>query len=181
MRTAIAGFVYRGTGVPELQGKFVYGDTLGNIWALFHDEVGTPVPQLLFSTNVIRNFAEDADGEIIALKSGSLGKIVAGGPPPPNDFPQMLADTGCFDSISPPGAGVGRHTLRRQLAALVRRRQQATLDGASGWGAHRDHAQRRLGPAGGNHPDQELQRRRPTRRDAIPDPPRQWRVGRILV
>lgn len=108
MRTAIAGFVYRGTGVPELQGKFVYGDTLGNIWGLFHDEVGTPVPQLLFSTNVIRNFAEDADGEIIALKSGSLGKIVAGGPPPPNDFPQMLADTGCFDSISPlvPASGV---------------------------------------------------------------------------
>ncbi len=109
MRTAIAGFVYRGSAIPELEGTLIYGDTLSNIWGLFHDELGAPSPELLISgVGAIRNFAEDADGEIIALRDGALARIVRAEPAPPTDFPQTLADTGCFDSLSPlvPASGV---------------------------------------------------------------------------
>jgi uncharacterized repeat protein (TIGR03806 family) len=108
MRTAIAGFVYRGSAIPELQGVFVYGDTLGNVWGLFHDDLGNPDPTILFSgITTVRNFAEDADGEIIIL-TNNLYRIEPGAPSPPSEFPQTLAETGCFDSISPlqPASGV---------------------------------------------------------------------------
>jgi uncharacterized repeat protein (TIGR03806 family) len=115
-RTAIAGFVYRGDAIPELQGVFVYGDTLGTVWALFHDESGNPDPvQLLSGAGVMYNFAQDADGEIYTL--AGLKKLVPAAPGPTSDFPQTLAETGCFDSIDPlePASGVLPYDINTPL------------------------------------------------------------------
>jgi hypothetical protein len=70
------GYVYRGTALPDLQGKYIYGDYgSGNIWALSFDGRDAPVNQLLFHAPFfISTFGEDQAGELYAV-SYSNGKI----------------------------------------------------------------------------------------------------------
>ncbi|GEM_PF-5101083 len=67
------GYVYRGNGLPSLQGAYIYGDYCsGNIWALWHD--GSRIVQekfLLDSGLQITSFAEDLAGEIYVLSRSS--------------------------------------------------------------------------------------------------------------
>jgi hypothetical protein len=60
------GFVYRGSLVPELVGKYVYADFVsGRIWTLEYSGTGNPVNQELFDTSLqIASFGKDADGEL---------------------------------------------------------------------------------------------------------------------
>ena len=64
------GYVYRGPGVPELTGKYVYGDFgSGKIWALTIDGVPAPLNQLLIDTPLaIASFGVDAAGELYILE-----------------------------------------------------------------------------------------------------------------
>jgi glucose/arabinose dehydrogenase len=88
--TVIGGYVYRGTAIPALQGKYIFGDYLaGKIFSLDYD--GTTVSNFqditsqLFPTRVggftlgnPSSFGEDANGElyITDITSGSVYKIV---------------------------------------------------------------------------------------------------------
>ncbi|MDX1530796.1 MAG: PQQ-dependent sugar dehydrogenase [Rhodothermales bacterium] len=60
------GFVYRGSAVPELAGRYVYADYgQGKVWALTVSGASEPENELLFDTAyAISSFGEDAAGEL---------------------------------------------------------------------------------------------------------------------
>jgi glucose/arabinose dehydrogenase len=60
------GYVYRGPGVPELQGKYIYGDYCSNkIWSLEYDGITPPTNQyLLTATGSLTSFGVDQQNEL---------------------------------------------------------------------------------------------------------------------
>lgn len=70
------GYVYRGTKVPSLLGRFVYGDfATGHVWAIEQSADGTFVPVSLLTTDQkISTFGQDADGELYVVDYAS-GKV----------------------------------------------------------------------------------------------------------
>ena len=70
----IGGFVYRGEELPELKGKYLYGDFCsGNIWTLSKEDDQWKT-ELLIITNVrITSFGEDMFGEI--YMTSYLGEV----------------------------------------------------------------------------------------------------------
>ncbi len=88
--TIIGGYVYRGSAIPALQGKYIFGDFLaGKIFALDYDGTTASnfqdITSMLFPTRVggftLQNpssFGEDANGElyIVDLTAGAVYKIV---------------------------------------------------------------------------------------------------------
>jgi uncharacterized repeat protein (TIGR03806 family) len=105
------GYVYRGSKVPALVGKFVYGDFgSGNIWAVdaLGQTSGTP---LLSSGLKISTFAQDPEGEVYVVDyaSGTIKQLVAATEAPPTSIAgSRLGETGCLDPKAPtrppPGA-----------------------------------------------------------------------------
>ena len=87
--TVIGGYVYRGTAVPALQGKYVFGDFVsGRIFTLdyngttasnFQDITSQlfPTRQGGFNLSNLSSFGEDASGELYIIDlAGSVFKIV---------------------------------------------------------------------------------------------------------
>jgi len=70
------GYVYRGTSVPGLRGKYVYGDFVsGRIWALTAGGANSATNELLLdSPHQISTFAVDRQSELYVVAYGS-GKI----------------------------------------------------------------------------------------------------------
>lgn len=75
-RSVTGGYVYRGKELPDLQGKYIYGDyQSGNIWALNYDGNKVTSNDLLMGTRIlISSFGEDKNKELYVL-SHSDGKI----------------------------------------------------------------------------------------------------------
>ncbi len=63
------GFVYRGPGLPSLQGAYVYGDFCSSrVWGLRHDGTSVTEHLLLVDSELsITSFAEDALGNLYIL------------------------------------------------------------------------------------------------------------------
>lgn len=77
-RSITGGHVYRGNGLPGLQGKYVYGDFVtGNIWALTPNGTAQAAKNelLLDSDAAISGFGVDAQEELYVL-SYAQGKIM---------------------------------------------------------------------------------------------------------
>jgi glucose/arabinose dehydrogenase len=74
------GFVYRGSGVPFLQGKYIFADySNGNIWALTATGTKKTGNQLLTNEGgSVSAFGEDAQGELYVLDhySGKIKRFV---------------------------------------------------------------------------------------------------------
>ncbi|MBX3191164.1 MAG: PQQ-dependent sugar dehydrogenase [Labilithrix sp.] len=93
------GVVYRGSKIPEISGKYVYGDTgTGRFWAIPTDEAA-PTPlrleQDLPKTSPV-GFALDPNGEVVfANYEGTILRIAP--PKPPQEMPDKLSETGCMD------------------------------------------------------------------------------------
>jgi len=105
-QSVLGGYVYRGSAIPDLVGKYVFADTFsGRIWMLEDNGLGAYTRTLLLDTNVvISSFAEGNDGELYLLDliSGGIHKIVAGsGGGGTDTIPTLLSDTGCFDPVDP--------------------------------------------------------------------------------
>lgn len=95
------GFVYRGTDIPALIGRYVFGDFIsGRIWALQEDAQGRYSREELVDTPyLITAFANGYDGElyvvsydpsrIYRLKARNRGV---------DTIPDNLADTGCLNT-----------------------------------------------------------------------------------
>jgi uncharacterized repeat protein (TIGR03806 family) len=108
-RCVIGGRVYRGRALPELQGSYVFGDCdSGQVWAMSLDREG-PRPAVREIKKIgesdfgITSFGEDADGElyVVTYSYGNNLLRIAPRPPeaderPPEPFPRLLSDTGCF-------------------------------------------------------------------------------------
>lgn len=88
--TIIGGYVYRGSQIPALQGKYIFGDYLaGKIFAVDYDGTTASnfqdITSMLFPTRTggfnlasPSSFGEDADGElyIVDIAAGAVYKIV---------------------------------------------------------------------------------------------------------
>lgn len=71
------GYVYRGSLLPGLYGKYLYGDYgAGTLWALDYDGVNPPVNTTLQDTSwLISSFGEDENKEVYVLRYSSTGAI----------------------------------------------------------------------------------------------------------
>lgn len=103
----IGGYFYRGTLIPELQGKFLYGDfCTGMIAIVDFDETGQPFERKLINEGQgagnIHGWGKDADGEIYVLNGTNIYAVLPNeattGPAGPA---QLLSETGCFDENDP--------------------------------------------------------------------------------
>ncbi|MBV6479242.1 MAG: hypothetical protein HGGPFJEG_02013 [Ignavibacteria bacterium] len=77
-RSITGGYVYRGNLLPDLYGKYIYGDyQTGEIWSLTYDGINPTVNALLQDTNfLISTFGEDENNELYVCRySGSLGRL----------------------------------------------------------------------------------------------------------
>ncbi|MGI9292225.1 MAG: PQQ-dependent sugar dehydrogenase [Gammaproteobacteria bacterium] len=104
-QSVTGGFVYRGTQVPGLDGRYVFADYVsGLVWALESDGVGGFVREELFDAGFfVSAFALDQKGELYIMEYNSnanpgkmhrFRQVTPGG-----DFsmPNDLADTGCLN------------------------------------------------------------------------------------
>jgi uncharacterized repeat protein (TIGR03806 family) len=102
------GYVYRGSDIPALAGRYVFGDFgTGNVWALTEQEDGAFTRQRLLATGRnIASFAQDQDGELYVLDiNGPILRLASTTAPPPNPLPQRLSETGCMDPADPSRPG----------------------------------------------------------------------------
>ncbi|MEJ8800652.1 PQQ-dependent sugar dehydrogenase [Pontibacter sp. H249] len=77
-RSITGGYIYRGNLLPELQGKYIYGDYVsGNIWALTLNPDGTAGANtlLLNAGFLVSSFAVDEENELLVLSYGTGRKI----------------------------------------------------------------------------------------------------------
>jgi hypothetical protein len=74
------GYVYRGSGVPDLAGWYVFGDFVtGRLFAIPADSEPGTLPETLQETGLaIAAFGESVDGELFIVNyGGSIHQIVA--------------------------------------------------------------------------------------------------------
>jgi glucose/arabinose dehydrogenase len=72
------GYVYRGTKLPELYGKYIYGDYCsGSVWTLSYDGTNTATNKLLLTADIeISSFGIDKDNELyICDLNGKVYKL----------------------------------------------------------------------------------------------------------
>ncbi|HVN86553.1 MAG TPA: PQQ-dependent sugar dehydrogenase [Candidatus Binatia bacterium] len=91
----IGGYVYRGCAMPNLHGRYFYGDlckafvrsfsVVGGVAAAMQDDTS----QLAMGAISMTSFGEDARGELYVVSSDSVFKIVPGPAPPPGPIPTM--------------------------------------------------------------------------------------------
>lgn len=113
-RSITGGYVYRGNALPELRGKYIYGDYVTKeIWALGENGGGAYLPIQLNKGGPDGSwvsFAEGLDGELYAvdLLGSALYKLERQGTPGVDTFPTKLSDTGCVLPGKPdqPAAGL---------------------------------------------------------------------------
>jgi putative heme-binding domain-containing protein len=103
--SVIAGPVYRGSKLPDLDGSFIYGDYItGTIWSVRGEEGDTYSHATLVDTDQrIVAFAEGSKGELFVLDYDLTGQIYELLPSDLQDtsaeFPRRLSETGLFASL----------------------------------------------------------------------------------
>ncbi|MEO1202709.1 MAG: PQQ-dependent sugar dehydrogenase [Pseudomonadota bacterium] len=99
------GFVYRGSAIPSLVGRYVFADYIsGRVWALEDDGEGNYLNEELLDTNFgLVSFGIGPDGELYAtdINSSRIRKLVPSGSAPADSIPDLLTDTGCVDPTDP--------------------------------------------------------------------------------
>lgn len=112
-QSVTGGYVYRGTAIPNLRGRYVFGDfRSGRIWALGYDENGDATAELINDTDLaIASFAEAPDGELYVIHyGGQIHQLLPAEESTENDAgpAQLLSETGCMDPEDPrlPGPGL---------------------------------------------------------------------------
>jgi uncharacterized repeat protein (TIGR03806 family) len=111
------GYVYRGSALPALVGRYVFGDFIsGRIWRLNDNgSGGFTAEQLLDTNHSISSFGEDNAGELYVVNfGGTLHRITDGGggqPGPP--VATQLSATGCVSQQNPalPASGLIPYTV----------------------------------------------------------------------
>ena len=100
-KCVIGGYVYRGSALPELAGKYIIGDcNLGVVWATADERAHGPIKQLFTAPFItIVTFGQDRDGELyLGGVSGQIYKLVPSGPPV-NDPPKLISQLGVFSDL----------------------------------------------------------------------------------
>ncbi len=100
------GYVYRGKAMPDLVGKYIFGDfATGRIYAL---EGAAPDYRTLYLNEggpfaSLSSFGQDGDGELYALDwtSGTIYRLTPGEPSAKPAFADRLSETGCVNRAAP--------------------------------------------------------------------------------
>ena len=104
-RSVTGGYVYRGSLIPGLVGKYLYGDfSSGKIWAIEADPATIDLPVLLLVSGMnISSFAEDNDGELYVLNygGGTIHRIISPSGSNLQNVPATLIETGYVLPNSP--------------------------------------------------------------------------------
>jgi uncharacterized repeat protein (TIGR03806 family) len=109
----VGGFVYHGTALPALAGRYVYADySRGDVFAL--DPSGRP-QRIARTGRRITSFAQELNGEllIVDLAGGAILRLEPA-PPPAALVAPLLSGTGCFQSNDPhqPAPGLQAYEVR---------------------------------------------------------------------
>ncbi len=97
------GYVYRGTAIPSLQGRYVFGDfATGNVWNIARNTAPTltvTAAQAFASGRSISSFGQGNDGElyIVDYANGNLYRLQQGGGGG-GTIPTQLSATGCVNA-----------------------------------------------------------------------------------
>ncbi|MGF1557879.1 MAG: PQQ-dependent sugar dehydrogenase [Flavobacteriaceae bacterium] len=98
----IGGYVYRGSEIPELQGRYICAD-YGSGEEIFSVDIDTGSYNQLgnFSSTNIISFGEDNDAELYIMKQGvsTLFKLVSKDNPV-STLPKFLSQTGAFKNLN---------------------------------------------------------------------------------
>ncbi len=97
------GFVYRGSAIPGLAGRYVFGDfSSGRIWHIARDATPTLTMTSGFDSSLqIASFAQGMDGELYVVNySGSLHRLT-GTTSSTGSVPNLLSSSGCVDMQTP--------------------------------------------------------------------------------
>lgn len=106
------GYVYRGTAIPVLRGRYVFGDfSSGRIWALETDgQGGYGNDELIHTPYSISAFATGADTELYFADyyGGRIRRLAPAAGASPDTIPSTLSASGCVSAGNPtqPASGV---------------------------------------------------------------------------
>ncbi len=98
----MGGYVYRGTQVPALYGKYVFGDYgSGRVWALDYNN-GSPIlpPAEISTAGGFVSYGEDRDGELYGIAGSAIYKFRPGSGSSATPIPTLLSTTGLFSSVA---------------------------------------------------------------------------------
>ena len=136
-RAIIGGYVYRGSRVPSLQGRYLHGDnSTGNIWALDWDPGSGTVTgnELIANVPGVTSFGEDTGADVhVVTGAGAIYRFreLTGGTA--TDPPALLSDTGVFADLAglTPAAGFIEYDLNHPFWSdgTLKRRWIAVPDG----------------------------------------------------
>ncbi len=128
LSSIFGGYVYRGSSLPELRGKYLYTDWISNrLWALDIDKI--PVTRSTLSEQQFKSqpmgFGEDGDGEVYLLQYGpTRGEPASGGhimklarDPSATTIPRRLRETFLFTDVPTltPAANLVPYDVRSPL------------------------------------------------------------------
>lgn len=97
------GYVYRGTAIPSLAGRYVFGDfSSGRIWHIARDSTPTLTMTSGFDSGLqIASFAQGIDGELYIVNyAGTLHRLT-GSSTSSGSVPAALSASGCIDMQNP--------------------------------------------------------------------------------
>ncbi|HEY6123638.1 MAG TPA: PQQ-dependent sugar dehydrogenase [Steroidobacteraceae bacterium] len=106
------GVVYRGSAIPALHGRYVFGDFgSGNLWHIARDTAPTLnlTADMALSTGLqIASFGEDTNGEVYIVHLGGTLHRLAQGAGGGRQIPAQLSQTGCVNATTPtqPASGL---------------------------------------------------------------------------
>ena len=122
------GFVYRGSAIPALHGRYVFGDFgSGNLWNIARDTAptltltcaGTARDRPCRSPRSARTPTARCTSFTSAARCIASCRARAAG----RQIPAQLSATGCVNADDADAAGERAHSVRAQCAVLLRRRQ----------------------------------------------------------
>ncbi|MEJ2275768.1 MAG: PQQ-dependent sugar dehydrogenase [Woeseiaceae bacterium] len=104
-RSITGGYVYRGAAIPELDGRYVFGDfSRGRIFASIDNGDGTyGYETLLGSAMLISAFAAESNGELLLINygAGEIRRIIQSGGNASDNVATALSASGCVDVADP--------------------------------------------------------------------------------
>lgn len=136
----IGGYFYHGQDLPQLQGRFIFGDFCSSkISAVDFDSNDQPFELPLISRGSgignILSFAKDTDGELYAVTESQIFRMQSDNANQGTGPAAQLSQTGCFDPLDAtvPAAGLIPYEINAQLWSdgASKRRWIALPDGGT--------------------------------------------------
>ena len=112
----IGGYVYRGTNIDSLQGRYLYTDFgSGTVWALDYDGTTVVSNDILATASSPTSFGEDNNGELYVVTQGGTILQLEETAPGNNNLPTQLSDTGIFTDLTDltPASGLVEYDLNQ--------------------------------------------------------------------